>query len=732
MASQDARLSKFEADFKQQQGEMTNKIDTVLKAINDRITGALSSDTVKNPKLNVNSSSLVLSAHSFPMKDPQCSSHPLNSINAIKTCSKETNHSQRDQLQTVKETGTRQSEEPEQTIEDEFKDLHLNLLVLKVLAHAPIYNAIVDKYVESLELEKNGSAFIQGEMPAKIKDPGLFTLPCKLGDSKPFDTLSDLGSCVNIIPLYLIKKLKIRLLKETSHVFVLADRIKSYTVRIVMDVQEQVINRVKSRKKTEPVKYYILLPLCTADPPYFQDPKSSHDDGSKPSSDDGKKVDEDPRKESKCHDQEKEDTINSTNNVNVAGTNEVNNVGGKISTELPFDLNMTALEDYSIFNFSRDDEDDGPEVDMDNLDTTIQTLVDLPNGKRAIGTKWVFRNKKDERGIVIRNKARLVAQGYTQEERIDYDEVFAPVARIEAIRLFLAYASFKDFMVYQMDVKSAFLYGKIEEEVYVCQPPGFEDPDFPDRVYKVEKALYGLHQAPRAWYETLSTYLLDNEFQRGKINKTLFIKRYKGDILLMSSMGELTFFLGLQVQQKKDGIFISQDKYVGDILKKFGFTEVKTASTPIETQKPLLKDEDGEEVDVHMYRSMIGSLMYLTSSRPDIMFAVYLKGQPKLGLWYPKDSPFDLVAYTDSDYAGASLDRKSTIGGCQFLGCRLISWQCKKQIVVANSTTKAEYVAASSCCGQVNSNGQTINPEAQLHALVDGKEDKSDTLNPSV
>ncbi|GJV91475.1 putative ribonuclease H-like domain-containing protein [Tanacetum coccineum] len=272
----------------------------------------------------------------------------------------------------------------------------------------------------------------------------------------------------------------------------------------------------------------------------------------------------------------------------------------------------------------------------------VWTLVDLPNGKRAIGTKWVYRNKKDERGIVIKNKARLVAQGYTQEEGIDYDEVFAPVARIEAIRLFLAYASFKDFVVYQMDVKSAFLYGKIEEEVYVCQPPGFEDPDFPDRVYKVEKALYGLHQAPRAWYETLSTYLLDNGFQRGKIDKTLFIRRDK---------------------------------------------DVKTASTPMETQKPLLKDEDGEEVDVHLYRSMISSLMYLTSSRPDIMFTMY--------------SPFNLVAYTDSDYAGASLDRKSTTGGCQFLGCRLISWQCKKQTVVANSITEAEYVAALSSFGQV-------------------------------
>ncbi|GJT48689.1 putative ribonuclease H-like domain-containing protein [Tanacetum coccineum] len=258
----------------------------------------------------------------------------------------------------------------------------------------------------------------------------------------------------------------------------------------------------------------------------------------------------------------------------------------------------------------------------------VWTLVDLPNGKRAIGTKWVYRNKKDERGIVIKNKARLVAQGYTQEEGIDYDEVFAPVARIEAIRLFLAYASFKDFVVYQMDVKSAFLYGKIEEEVYVCQPPGFEDPDFPDRVYKVEKALYGLHQAPRAWYETLLTYLLDNGFQRGKINKTLFIKRDKSDILLvqvyvddvifrsirkkmctefdkmmhkkfqMSSMRELTFFLGLQVKQKEDGIFISQDKYVNEILNKFGFSDVKTTSTPMETHKPLLKDSDGEDQTV--------------------------------------------------------------------------------------------------------------------------------------
>ncbi|GJT78158.1 putative ribonuclease H-like domain-containing protein [Tanacetum coccineum] len=402
---------------------------------------------------------------------------------------------------------------------------------------------------------------------------------------------------------------------------------------------------------------------------------------------------------------------------------------------------MPALEDISIFDLSRDNEDVGAEADMNNSDTTIQvSLILTTRIHKDHPLNQVIRDLQS--ATQIRNMSK------------NLEEHGKNPNRIEAIRLFLAYASFKDFVVYQMEVKSAFLYRKIEEEVYLCQPLGFEDPNFPDRVYKVEKALYGLHQAPRAWYETLLTYLLDNEFQRGKIDKTLFIRRHIGDILLvqvyvddiifgsinkklciafeklmrekfqMSSIGELTFFLGLQVEQKKDGIFFSQDKYVGKILKKFGFTEVKTASTPMETQKPLLKDEDGEEVDVHMYRSMIGSLMYLTSSRPDIMFAVcacaryqvnpkvshlyavkrifrYLKGQPKLGLWYPKDSPFDLVAYTDSDYAGASLDRKSTIGGCQFLGCRLISWQCKKQTVVANSTTEAEYMAALCCCGQV-------------------------------
>ncbi|GJY36851.1 putative ribonuclease H-like domain-containing protein, partial [Tanacetum coccineum] len=286
----------------------------------------------------------------------------------------------------------------------------------------------------------------------------------------------------------------------------------------------------------------------------FVDPKSSQDDGSKPSSDDGKKVDEDPRKDSESNDQEKEDNVNDNSNVNAASTNEVNVVGGITSIELSVDPNMHALEDYSIFGTSRDNEDDDAEADMNNLDTTIQ-VSPIPTTRihkdhpldQVIGdlhsatqTRKMSKNLEEHRFVRNTQKGNscieeskldrgyagrastiqvkriiLATQGYTQEEGIDYDEVFAPIARIEAIRLFLAYASFKDFVVYQMDVKSAFLYGKIEE-VYACQPPGLEDPDFPDRVYKVEKALYGLHQASRAWYETLSTYLLDNEFQRGE------------------------------------------------------------------------------------------------------------------------------------------------------------------------------------------------------------------------
>nr|GEX08607.1 putative ribonuclease H-like domain-containing protein [Tanacetum cinerariifolium] len=404
-------------------------------------------------------------------------------------------------------------------------------------------------------------------------------------------------------------------------------------------------------------------------------------------------------------------STNSTNSFNAAGpfNNAVSltfEIGGKSSFVDPSqyldDLNMLALEEIV---YSDDEEDVGLEADFSNLETSI-TVSPIP-------TTRVYKDHYVTQIIGDLSSApqtmSMARMGHTQEEGIDYKEVFAPVARIEAIRLFLAYASFMGFMVYQMDVKSASLYETIKEEVYVCQPLGFKDLDYLDKVYKVVKALYGLH--PRAWYETLANYLLENGFQRGKIDQTLFIKKQKGDILLvyvylddiifgstnkelcksfkklmkdkfqMSSMGELTFFLGLQIKQKEDEIFINQDKYVAEILRKFGLTGEKSASTPIDTEKPLLKDLDGEDVDVHTYR--------------------YLKGKPHLGLWYPKDFSFNLVAYSDSDYARASLDRKSTIGGCQFLGCRLISCQCKKQTVVATSSTEAEYVAAASCCAQV-------------------------------
>nr|GEW35640.1 hypothetical protein [Tanacetum cinerariifolium] len=317
----------------------------------------------------------------------------------------------------------------------------------------------------------------------------------------------------------------------------------------------------------------------------------------------------------------------------------------------------------------------------------VWVLVDLLDGKRAIGTKWVFRNKKKERGIVVRNKARLVAQGHTQEEGIDYEEVFAPAVRIEAMRLFLAYASFMGFMLYQMDVKSAFLYGTIEKEVNVYQPLGFEDPAYPDKVYKVVKALYGLHQAPRAWYETLANYHLE-------IDKCKAFKKLMKDKFQMSSMGELTFFLGLQVKQKQDGIFISQDKCVAKILRKFGLTDGKSASTPIDTEKPLLKDPDGEDVDVHTYRSMIGSLMYLTSLRPDIMFAVCACARFQVT---PKASHLHAVKRI------LDISRASHTWACGILKIHpsilwliriVIMLQCKKQTVIATSSTEAEYVAA--------------------------------------
>ncbi|GJV30329.1 retrovirus-related pol polyprotein from transposon TNT 1-94 [Tanacetum coccineum] len=383
----------------------------------------------------------------------------------------------------------------------------------------------------------------------------------------------------------------------------------------------------------------------------------------------------------------------------------------------------------------------------------VWELVPQPKNMTVIGTKWVFRNKLDENGIVSRNKARLVAQGYNQQEGIDYDETYAPVARLESIRILLAYACALDFKLFQMDVKSAFLNGFINEEVYVAQPPGFIDFEKLNHVYKLKKALYGLKQAPKAWYDRLKAFLIKHEYKMRMVDNTLFTKKkssnliivqiYVDDIIFgstcqdmcddfakimhdefeMSMMGELNFFLGLQIKQMEDGIFFNQSKYIKEMLKKFGLEDSKPMKTPMSSDTKLTKDEECESVDSTKYRGMIGSLLYLTASRPDIMFSVclcarfqeapktshlevvkrifrYIKGTTHLGLWYPKGTDIETVVYADSDHAGDYVDRKSTSGICTFVGCCLTSWFSKKQTALAISTTEAEYVSAGKACQQ--------------------------------
>ncbi|GJU84202.1 putative ribonuclease H-like domain-containing protein [Tanacetum coccineum] len=477
------------------------------------------------------------------------------------------------------------------------------------------------------------------------------------------------------------------------------------------------------------------------DTSYFDSPTKDVDNGEPKTADDAQK--------------QVEDALNNENTkqerfADDSSTKDVNAVEQQVNTASP-DVNTGSLKlnvvGPSVSTASPNEEDsteEEPEVDLGNIknsyivpttpntrihkdhpidnvigevQSTVQTRrMSKPTSEQGLNQQALLKlylihprwkqcrknfcnsnfNKFGYRWISLMERRPL--EQNRQEEGIDYEEVFAPVARIEAKRLFLAYASFIGFLVYQMDVKSAFLYGTIKEEVYVTQPPGFKDPDHPDKVYKVVKALYGLHQAPRAWYETLANYLLSNRFKRGKIDQTLFIKKQKEDILLIQVYVDVIIFgsinkeLCITSQNRRiDGIFISQDKYVAEILKKFNYSDVKSASTPVDLEKPLVKDGDADDVDVHLYRSMIGSLMFLTTSRTDIMFAVcacvrfqvtpktshllavkrifrYLKGKPTLGLWYSRDSPFEL---------------------------------CKKQTVVATSITEAEYVAAASCCGQV-------------------------------
>ncbi|GJX05661.1 retrovirus-related pol polyprotein from transposon TNT 1-94 [Tanacetum coccineum] len=316
----------------------------------------------------------------------------------------------------------------------------------------------------------------------------------------------------------------------------------------------------------------------------------------------------------------------------------------------------------------------------------VWELVQCPDYVMVIGLKWIYKVKLDEYGDILKNKARLVAKGYRQKEGIDFEESFAPVARI-------ANAATKNMIIYQMDVKTAFLNGDLQEEVFVSQPEGFEDPDNPTHVYRLKKSLYELKQAPMAWTKSYSK------------SRGIFINKQN-------------------ISRNLRGIFINQAKYALETLKKYGMDLSDPVDTPMVDRLKLDEDLMGIPVDQTRFRGMVGSLMYLTASRPDLVFAVcmcaryqakptkkhleaikrifrYLKGTINMGLWYPKDNAMSLTAYADADHAGCQDSRRSTSGSAQFLGDRLVSWSSKKQRSTAISTTEAEYIAMSGCCAQI-------------------------------
>ncbi|GKA79257.1 retrovirus-related pol polyprotein from transposon TNT 1-94 [Tanacetum coccineum] len=401
------------------------------------------------------------------------------------------------------------------------------------------------------------------------------------------------------------------------------------------------------------------------------------------------------------------------------------------SLNVTFDETPPPSKTSPLVDDDLDEEEAIRETEKKNLENFVEdeTLEINKIEMKIIGTKWVFRNKLDENGVVSRNKARLVAQGYNQQEGIDYDETYASVARLESIRILLAYACALDFKPFQMDVKSAFLNGFINEEVYVAQPPGFIDFEKPDHVYKLKKALYGLKQAPKAWYDRLKAFLIKHEYKMGMVDNTLFTKKKSSNLIIVQIYVDDIIF-GSTCQDMCDEFAkIMHDgldrgmMYIKEMLKKFGLEDSKLMKTRMSFDTKLTKDEECESVDSTKYRGMIGSLLYLTASRPDIMFSVclcarfqeapktshleavkrifrYIKGTTHLGLWYPKGTGIETVVYADSDHAGDYVDRKSTSGICTFVGCCLTSWFSKKQTALAISTTEAEYVSAGKACQQ--------------------------------
>nr|GEW32632.1 retrovirus-related Pol polyprotein from transposon TNT 1-94 [Tanacetum cinerariifolium] len=341
------------------------------------------------------------------------------------------------------------------------------------------------------------------------------------------------------------------------------------------------------------------------------------------------------------------------------------------------------------------------------VDQDAPSLITIPYKVIVITLKWIYKVKLDELGRILKNKARLVARGYRQEERIDFEESFAPVARLEVVRIFLAFAAHMNLIIYQMDVKTAFLNDILHKEVYVSQLDGFVDPDNPNHVYKLKKALYGLKQAPRAWYDLLSSFLLSQGFSKGTVDPTLFISR---EIAKISSCPR--------------GIFLNQSKDALKSLKKYKMEYCDPVDTPMVEKSKLDEDPQRKAIDPTHYRGMVSTLMYLTSNRPDLVYAVcmcaryqdrpiekhlhvvkrifrYLRGIVNRRLWYSKDSAIALTAFVDADHAGCQYTRRSTSGSMQLLGARLVSWSSKRQKSIIISSMEAKYIALSGCCAQV-------------------------------
>lgn len=374
-------------------------------------------------------------------------------------------------------------------------------------------------------------------------------------------------------------------------------------------------------------------------------------------------------------------------------------------------------------------------------------LMDLPLGAKVIGVKWVYKTKFNEKGEVDKFKARLVAKGYHQKHGVDFHEVFAPVARWDTIRSILALAAERNWSVFQLDVKSAFLHGELNEDVYVEQPKGFEVEDETNKVYKLKKALYGLKQAPRAWYSRIEGYFMKEKFEKAYCEHTLFVKKEENNILIvslyvddliytgnsismleefkssmmmefsMTDLGKMKYFLGVEVIQDDRGIFINQQKYAEEILVKYDMQSCNAVKNPIVPGHKLTKVGAGDAVDPTAFKQLVGSLRYLTATRPDLIYSVnlvsrymenpneqhvlaakrilrYVKGTSNYGIRYKQGEGEKLVGFVDSDYAGDVADRKSTSGYVFMLGGGAVSWASKKQPIVTLSTTEAEFVSA--------------------------------------